>query len=68
MQKRRKNSSVFEKQKKNSDKFTTHSPYLLDTDKVYRVLAVERTDTEDDKSETKVTHFKTSVDAVHRHT
>jgi len=51
--------SVFEKQKENLQiVFTTHSPYLLDVDKVYRVLAVERADTEDDKSETKVITFQ----------
>ena len=51
--------SVFEKQKENLQIiFTTHSPYLLDIDKVYRVLAVERTDTEDEKSETKVLSFQ----------
>lgn len=50
--------SIFEKQKDNLQIiFTTHSPYLLDIDKVYRVHAVERTDTEDDKSETKVIPF-----------
>lgn len=50
--------SVFEKQKRNLQIiFTTHSPYLLDVDKVYRVHAVERLDTEDDKSETKVIPF-----------
>lgn len=51
--------SVFEKQKDNLQIiFTTHSPYLLDVDKVYRVHAVERTDTEDDKSETRVISFQ----------
>lgn len=51
--------SVFEKQKEKLQIiFTTHSPYLLDTEKVYRVLAVEREDTEDDKSETKVIAFQ----------
>jgi energy-coupling factor transporter ATP-binding protein EcfA2 len=50
--------SIFEKQKDNLQIiFTTHSPYLLDVDKVYRVHAVERSDTEDDKSETKVIPF-----------
>lgn len=51
--------SVFEKQKENLQiVFTTHSPYLLDVDKVYRVLAVERADTEDEKSETQVIAFQ----------
>ena len=51
--------SVFEKQKDNLQIiFTTHSPYLLNVDKVYRVHAVERTDTEDDKSETRVISFQ----------
>ena len=51
--------SVFEKQKDSLHIiFTTHSPYLLDVDKVYRVHAVERTDTEDDKSETKIISFQ----------
>lgn len=51
--------SVFEKQKENIQIiFTTHSPYLLDVDKVYRVLAVERADTEDEKSETQVIAFQ----------
>lgn len=51
--------SVFEKQKDNLQIiFTTHSPYLLDIEKVYRVLAVERQDTEDEKSETKVIPFQ----------
>ncbi|MDD5165610.1 MAG: AAA family ATPase [Candidatus Pacebacteria bacterium] len=50
--------SVFEKQKDNLQIiFTTHSPYLLDVEKVYRVHAVERADTEDDKSETRVIPF-----------
>ncbi len=49
---------VFEKQKECLQIiFTTHSPYLLSVDKVYRVLAVERTDTEDDRSETRVIPF-----------
>ena len=51
--------SVFEKQKENLQIiFTTHSPYLLDVDKVYRVHAVERADTEDEKSETRVIPFQ----------
>ena len=51
--------SVFEKQKENLQIiFTTHSPYLLDVDKVYRVHAVERADTEDDKSETRIISFQ----------
>ncbi len=50
---------VFEKQKAGLQIiFTTHSPYLLNVDKVYRVLAVERADTEDDKSETRVIPFQ----------
>ncbi len=51
--------AVFEKQKKTMQIiFTTHSPYLLDIEKVYRVLAVERADTEEDKSETKIISFQ----------
>ncbi len=50
---------VFEKQRKNLQIiFTTHSPYLLDMDKVYRILAIERTDTEDEKSETRIIPFQ----------
>lgn len=50
--------SIFEKQKDNLQIiFTTHSPYLLDVGKVYRVNAVEREGTEDEKSETKVIPF-----------
>lgn len=51
--------SVFEKQKDNLQiVFTTHSPYLLDVDKVYRVLAVERQDTEDEKVKQKSFLFR----------
>lgn len=34
--------------------YTTHSPYLLNFDKIYRLVAVQRADIEDDKSETQV--------------
>lgn len=34
--------------------YTTHSPYLVDLNTIYRVLAVQRADEEDDKSETLV--------------
>ncbi len=34
--------------------YTTHSPYLLDLNTLYRVLAVQRADLEDEKSETLV--------------
>ncbi|MFW5820035.1 MAG: AAA family ATPase, partial [Bacteroidota bacterium] len=34
--------------------YSTHSPHLVNTDKIYRVLAVQRADEFDDRSETRV--------------
>lgn len=34
--------------------YTTHSPHLIDLDKLYRLLAVQRKDIEDERSETAV--------------
>lgn len=32
--------------------YTTHSPYLIDTERMYRLLAVQRSDVEDERSNT----------------
>ncbi len=46
---------VFEDLKENIQiLYSTHSPHLVNTDKIYRVLAVQRADEYDDRSETKV--------------
>ncbi|MGC9341516.1 MAG: AAA family ATPase [Bacteroidales bacterium] len=46
---------VFEDLKENIQIiYSTHSPHLVNTDKIYRVLAVQRADEFDDKSETRV--------------
>ena len=46
---------VFEDLKENIQiLYSTHSPHLVNTDKIYRVLAVQRADEYDDRSETRV--------------
>ncbi|MBI3631249.1 MAG: ATP-binding protein [Candidatus Staskawiczbacteria bacterium] len=46
---------VFEEIKRNVQViYTTHSPYLIKLETIYRLLAVQRADEEDDKSETLV--------------
>jgi predicted ATP-dependent endonuclease of OLD family len=46
---------VFEDLKENIQiVYSTHSPHLVNTEKIYRVLAVQRADEYDDRSETKV--------------
>ncbi len=46
---------VFEDLKENIQIiYSTHSPHLVNTDKIYRMLAVQRADELDDRSETKV--------------
>jgi hypothetical protein len=46
---------VFEDLKENIQIiYSTHSPHLVNTDKIYRILAVQRADELDDRSETKV--------------
>lgn len=49
---------VFEKLKNNLQIiFTTHSPYLLDSSKIYRILATQRENDQDDSSDTKVISY-----------
>ena len=46
---------VFEDLKENIQIiYSTHSPHLVNTDKIYRLLAVQRADEDDDRSETRV--------------
>jgi len=46
---------VFEDLKENIQIiYSTHSPHLVNTDKIYRLLAVQRADEYDDRSETRV--------------
>ena len=46
---------VFEDLKENIQIiYSTHSPHLVNTDKIYRILAVQRADEYDDRSETRV--------------
>ncbi len=46
---------VFEDLKENIQiVYSTHSPHLVNTDKIYRLLAVQRDDEYDDRSETKI--------------
>ncbi len=55
---------VFEDLKENIQiLYSTHSPHLVNTDKIYRVLAVQRADEYDDRSETRI-YDAQSLDSV----
>jgi predicted ATP-dependent endonuclease of OLD family len=44
--------------------YCTHSPHLVDTSKLYRIMAVQRTDQEDEKSETVIMDAKSLHEAT----
>ena len=56
--------AVFEDLKENIQiVYSTHSPHLVNTDKIYRLLAVQRADAFDERSETKVFNAKELANA-----